>query len=238
MSERTNEFLDLYKQLEEALNLRYGSSRRYSSIVTDFMSNEDSEPYRVKLSLIREIRNLLSHNADMNGEPVIEPALGVLEDLRSILKYVVDPPLAKKVMTPIKDILFANPDQKVIPLMREMEARGFSHVPVLEKNSRFIGVFSVSTFFSYMLKWESPVFDGDTELYHFRKFLPIEKHKNEAFLFLDEKATIIGVKQAFEKKRERSRRLVAIFLTMNGSMGEPLIGMITPWDMLKVRIQM
>lgn len=71
------------------------------------------------------------------------------------------------------------------------------------------------------------------EIGDFRKYLPFEAHTTERFRFISESTTVIEAKTAFEQPQQRSRRLVALFITDNGSQGGRLLGMITPWDILR-----
>ena len=77
---RIDEFLDLYKQLEDVLEIKYRNARRhYSSVVFEFIKDDESAPVRDKLEICREIRNLLTHSANLEGEPVVEPSAPVVE---------------------------------------------------------------------------------------------------------------------------------------------------------------
>ena len=40
------------------------------------------------------------------------------------------------------------------------------------------------------------------------------------------------MRDAFERASERDSRLAAVFITENGKLDEPLMGMLTPWDVL------
>lgn len=72
---RIDEFLDLYKQLEDELEDKYRNARRhYSSVVFEFVKDAESAPVRDKLEICREIRNLLTHSANLDGEPIVEPS--------------------------------------------------------------------------------------------------------------------------------------------------------------------
>ena len=59
---RAERFLRRYRELEGLLEKRYGESTQ-GSVVFEYLHTDDSEPYRYELNLIREIRNLLTHNA-------------------------------------------------------------------------------------------------------------------------------------------------------------------------------
>ena len=89
---RSEEFLDKYKQLEEALNLKYGfDEKTFGSPVVKFINDREGKNYREKLDLCREIRNFLSHHADIDGEAVIEPSESIIKFLDEVIQFVERP---------------------------------------------------------------------------------------------------------------------------------------------------
>ena len=72
----------------------------------------------------------------------------------------------------------------------------------------------------------------ETTLSQLGKMLAVEKHV-ENFAFVDEKTTCIEARRMFEKIRGRNKRLSVIFITKTGSRDEPLLGMLTPWDVMQ-----
>ena len=86
---RSDEFIDLYKQLEDELEVKFSTAkqRRYSSVVFEYINHYESAPVRETLNLCREIRNLMTHNANLGGEPIVEPSEPVVEALREALDY-------------------------------------------------------------------------------------------------------------------------------------------------------
>ena len=128
------EFLNLYKRLEDLLEakLNVGETRR-GSVVVEFMNSAEGEPYREKLNLCREIRNVMTHNADLDGEPVVMPSDAVVDSLREIVSAIESPRPAAEYATPLEHLMTARMEDYVLDLMRRMEERGFSHVPVLRR---------------------------------------------------------------------------------------------------------
>ena len=143
----SDEFLERYRVLEDLLSERYGGApRRHASVIMEFADSKEGEIFRDRLDLCREIRNLLTHNAALNGEPVVTPARATLDMLEDIIAYVRQPPLAANWATSADKLLMTRMSEPVLKLMRIMESRGFSHVPVVERG-RITGVFSQSTVF-------------------------------------------------------------------------------------------
>ncbi|GHU69249.1 hypothetical protein FACS1894184_12920 [Clostridia bacterium] len=227
---RNDKFLSLYRHLESILDRRM-QPRRQSSAIMAYLEDPESRPVRDDLEVCREIRNLLAHNADGDGLPVVEPSEGIVSALERMIQYVNEPPLAMAFATAAENLLCARPSESVLNLMRAMNKRGFSHAPVLD-GERMSGVFSIGTVFAYIMKNPGAGIYDDTPVAEFAALLPPDAHDPERFQFIDRYATYADVKQAFEVKRERNSRLAALFVTETGAVGEGLLGMITPWDVL------
>lgn len=229
---RAETFLKMYRVLEGVLERRYADSRHGSSVVMEYLRDDDSEPYRHDLNVCREIRNLLSHNADEEGEPLVQPSESVLVSLQNILEHVSAPKLAVDYGTPREKILWAHVNDLAIDLMHRMEKRGFSHVPVME-NGRIIGVFSVASLFYYMERNGMDAVNNSTRIGQLKEALNVQRQGAERYLFMPATTTIYQVRAAFEERSERNSRLSAVFITEKGNRDERLIAMLTPWDVLK-----
>jgi CBS domain-containing protein len=229
---RTEEFIGQYRVLEDSLEQKYSQSpRTHTSVVMQYLADPESRPFRDQLDVCREVRNLIIHNVDETGLPVVEPSEGTLAMLRRIIEYIKKPPLALSFATPPEQLLRARLDDPALPLMREMEARGFSHIPVVE-GPRMRGVFSAGAVFSWLAQQPRSILDEDTRVRVFKAFLAFSGQNTERYRFLDAGATYADVKLAFEERPERNRRLAAIFITDTGGRDGTLLGLITPWDIL------
>ncbi|MER2143628.1 MAG: hypothetical protein ABS888_07505, partial [Eubacteriales bacterium] len=107
---RSEQFLRLYRKLEGLLEKRYSGKKVSSSVVMEYLHDPDSAPCRADLDMCRDIRNLLTHNDDEDGQPVVEPSEGVVELLGDIVDYVQRPRLAVDYGTPGEKIMFAHPN--------------------------------------------------------------------------------------------------------------------------------
>ncbi len=231
MQESSEEFLELYRQMEDLLEKRYqGEKRRYSSVVFEFCKDEESEPVRDRLQVCRELRNLLTHTPNLQGQPVAQPSGPVLEAMRQVLEFVKQPPLAIEFATKGENIMTANPGEKVLPLMAKMEKRGFSHVPILE-NGRFCGVFSIGTVFRYLLQTGGEGISPEHTVKDLGRTIALKEHL-ENYRFVSEKATYSQVRGVLRRVAGKNSRVSVVFITRSGKENEKLLGMVTPWDVL------
>lgn len=229
---RAERFLKMYRVLEGVLEKRLAGSRQGSSVVMDYIRDADSEPYRHELNVCREIRNLLTHNADEDGEPLVEPSEAVLISLQNILEHVSAPRYAVDYGTPREKILWAHPNDMVSDVMHRMSKQGFSHVPIMERG-KICGVFSVGSLFLYLDRKGLDALSNRARIGQIDEAMNLDRHGSERYLFVPEDATIYQVRDAFEARSERNNRLSAVFVTRSGSKDEALIAMLTPWDVLK-----
>lgn len=226
-----DEFLDLYKQLEMLVNTKYhGDSGTYDSVMVRYENSPDIGPLKNDFALIRKIRNLLQHNPKIRGEYVVMPSESVLDTLREIINKEKNPPLAIDFGVRAQKIYKTYLDSPLMKTIGVMQSRGFSHVPVINKN-KFFGVLSAYSVFEFFSDKLKEVTDT-TEVRVMANFLPINRHRNEFYLFMPRTATFFEADEAFEQRDSRGRRLAGIFITENGNQNEPLLSMLTPWSVV------
>lgn len=226
-------FLMIYRELERALEKRYAEHAMGSfSIIMEYLHDPDSLPYRTELDLCREIRNLLSHNADRDGKAVIQPSDDIIITLREILTHVQRPRLAANYGTPGDRIMFAHPNDLAESIMRSMRHRGFSHVPVRDKND-LIGIFSAESLFAFFDKNGFEAAKRDLRIKDLKDALDFGDNRSEKYMFLPADATLLTVRDAFDKRTKRNNRLAVVFITEDGTRNTKILRMLTPWDVLK-----
>lgn len=232
MNRNAEVFLKKYRVLEGLLEKRYeGEKVSASSIVIEYIRDADSEPVRVDLDLLREIRNILSHNAGSDGEAVVQPSDEMIHRLEHVIEYVQRPRFACEFGTSADRILCASPNDEIINTMRNMRKNGYSHVPVKE-NGRVTGVFSVKSLFDYLAEKGLEGLNADARIRDLGERIALERKHGERYMFVSADTSIVSVRRAFQRYEEKNRRLSAVFVTRNGFPEEELVCIITPWDVL------
>ncbi|MBR1821418.1 MAG: CBS domain-containing protein [Clostridia bacterium] len=230
---RSEQFLKLYRMLEGLLEKRYDGKRLSSgSVVMEYLRDDDSAPCRTELDMCREIRNLLSHNADEAGEPVVEPSAAVVRTLREIVDYVQRPRLALEYGTPGEKILFAHPNDAALGVMRHMMRMGYSHVPVRDRTG-LVGVFSAASLMRYVGDRGFEGLRDSLKIGELKNALDFDDARSEKYAFFDRSVTLTTVREAFDKRRERNSRLAVAFITEDGTQNSGVLAMLTSWDVLK-----
>ena len=228
---RADTFLEIFRELEDLLEQKYsGKKLHYSSVVFEFLNSEDSAPVREKLDLCREIRNVLTHNSKQGGESVVEPSEAVLNNLKECIEFIKKPPLAITYATMPENILKVNLSANVLSTMAKMNKQGFSNVPVLDSNL-FMGVFSTSTVFEYILKNPENPINFKTTIRDIYRNIDIKNHSGN-YVFVPINSSLLEVRKIFERVEGKNRRVSVIFITKNGKSDERILGLLTPWDVM------
>lgn len=238
MDTRSEQFLTMYRRLEGLLERRYaGREVASGSVVKEYLRDPDSEPFRAELDLCREIRNILSHNTDDRGAPVVEPSEGILARMREIIDHVRKPQLAVNFGTPAERIMFAHPNDLALNIMRHMLKKGYSHVPIADRTG-LVGVFSAGSLLLYAANQGLSQVRDELRIADLKGAVDFGDERSEKYMFLRADATVYNVRDAFEKRRERNNRLAVVFLTQDGTRQSGIVSMITPWDVLRDDVSM
>lgn len=225
-------FLQKYRILEGMLEKRYEGEKVSSpSVIIEYIRDADSEPVRTDLDLLREIRNILSHNACDDGSAVVEPSAEILGRLDEVIDYVNAPRTADRFGTPAERILSAHPNDHALSVMRNMLKNGYSHVPVCDR-SGVVGVFSTHSVFEYLAQHGFDALSENARIADLKEYICCDRTSGERYMFVPADTSIVSVRRAFQRQTERNRRLSCVFVTADGKQDQKLICMLTPWDAL------
>ena len=224
---KTEEFLDLYKQLEEAAIERYGYPEDGRAVM-NLERRPEFKRIKSELGYCREVRNLLQHKPKVAGSFAVLPSDSMLALLRQTVDKVANPPLAMDIAVPIASVFCKAMEDPVKPAMAEMQRRVFTHIPILDRGV-VVGVFSENTVLACLLDG-AVVLDENTRFSDLKAYLPMDRHRAETFRFVRQNTSAVQVGDLFERAVARQERVGLVFITRSGRSDEPLLGIISAWD--------
>ena len=220
-------FLDTYKRLETAAERLVGSVGRGSSILRLAHLPAFSR-YREELDYCRQVRNLLTHEAKIDGAYGVIPTDQLLGVLNKVLRQIEDPPTVGEYMTPVGKMLTAQMTDKVLCFMTQMEEKGITYLPVMEQN-QIVGIFSQHGVFRWLLSGEQ--IDDDLTFSQMEHLLVLEQHKGIRFVSPD--LSLEQGRELFRHIPAKHERVKLLLVTQNGDSRRPLLGVVSPYDILK-----
>ncbi len=142
---RTEQFLEKYKELENAAVGLYGFAEDGKAIA-NLTEMPEFRNIRMELSYCREVRNLLQHRVRLGSEYAVEPSEAMIQLLNDTVEKVKNPLRCRDIAVPCSKLLCSRPEAFVLPAMKEMRQRGFTHLPIIE-GGKVAGIFSESRVF-------------------------------------------------------------------------------------------
>ncbi len=228
-------FLQKYRILEDLLEKRYdGRQMTAPSVIVEYLRSDDSCEIRTDLDVMRELRNLLTHNGDEFGYPIAEPSDRMLSRMDEIIEYVRRPRPALQFGTPAEQIMYTELNERAIDVMRAMIKNGYSHIPVLNRGA-FAGIFSIKALFSYLAQNGFDDINRDLHIRDLGNLLKVDQRYSESYRFMPASATINEVREAFRKTAKQNNKLAMVLITKDGSDKNEILRILTPWDVLEDR---
>ena len=129
--DNTELFLDKYKELENAAINEFKLPPD-GSAVAKLEKRSEFKDIRFELNYCREVRNLLQHNQRLDEEFAVQPGKKMIELLDMVLDRIKNPVRCMDIAVPFNDLVWRSLDDPVMPVIRIMNDRNISHVPILK----------------------------------------------------------------------------------------------------------
>lgn len=184
------------------------------------------------LNEIREIRNALVHDFDMNKDNLLDISDKTISILEKEIIYLTNPKRAKDIYTPFDKLCYAKYNDKIEDIIKIMLEKGFLQFPIMDDYKHLIGVISPNTLLLYISKSKSNI--TKENVFDLKEYIPLDKHISEHYMFVNENALVSNIGGLFDKLYESRKRLAMVFVTKDGKSDQPLLGVITPYDILKL----
>jgi len=234
MSDITSKYLEYFKKLETKLRKIAGSASDTSSFRDILRLAKQRNPLiQFKADLIEDLyglRNVFAHkDRDKYIAEVNQLAFNSIDE---ILKLIESPPQVGNIFK--KKVYSVDTNNITEIVLREMQKNLYTHVPVYD-NGKFIGVLTETTVLEWLVE---NIKEGQAQFYKQtisrinRKYL---NSPNNLYRFVPPNLNIFETFKMFEETIEQNKRLGVIFITENGGKNGKLIGIITAWDLPKIK---
>jgi|GEM_PF-3096563 len=235
------EFIEVYNELTYTLRKQLGLEEYvdFNKIMSDAVHRgmKVVANNEVDLKIMNELRNSIAHNPYMDeADPIAEPHPAMVEKLKSILEEIKHPSTSLDKAIKENDIRSATLDDNLNSVLKMMNENLFSWIPVFEavpNGKVVIGVFSEDVLFAYISSTRGIAFNENTTLSQFKDYIRLDTHPNEYFEFVDVNTTFEDVQRMFRHSINDNKRLAVVFVTQGGNPNEPVLGMLTNWDVIK-----
>lgn len=238
MDNIAQEYLKLYNNLDSILQKRYNDYDRTHSQIMRYANELSKSPYSEvsergrKLNLIRQIRNLMIHDLDMNKDGLIKISQSLIDSLKFEIEILSKPKTVESICTNISKIISAHFEEKVGDLLLKMVEAGYMQLPILNNDGTLFGVLSPNAVLYYLSEHEDITYPA--KLADLKDYLPINNHICEYYAFIGKDNPIEKASELFQSFYKKGKKLAMVFVTENGDADEEILGIITAFDVVHI----
>ena len=233
MSNPTERFIRTFEEIVAEVNRRAGvpSSNRFE-IETAARRDSMVRRNRDLLVYIRNVRNAVQHPRHGSEGHAVQISEGFLNEVRTLLRYLKRPPTASSVAVPRKKIKTAGLADRLGDLADEMKQAGYSHLPILDESEAVIGVFNEAAVFDHLWAETETIVGRQMQISDIFPHCRLDAVRTESFRFVKPGTPIDDLVEMFLALESPASRVGAAFVRTSGRKSQPLLGMLTPWDVL------
>ena len=227
---RSEEFIDEYKKLEEAVRRVYRLTRE-QSVIGELKKQRGFENLKAEIQSCADLRNFLQHNARLGEDFAAEPTEAAIAFVNELTAMVNNRPRCRDICVLKKDIIWRRLEDPVQPAIAQMRAEGHSSIPIL-RDGRVIGVFDERSLFQYISQCGAAEFPSTLTFRDLQPYISVSERDMQLFAFASMNAYVDDVVALFERQLENGKRVRLVLLTNSGKPTDRLRGILTPWDII------
>ena len=230
---RVDEFVQIYNDLDREIKKVLKLDKYIAHMKALDILAKKSDIIARNLDVLKQyarLRNCIVHDT-VSGieEPIAIPLQEVVERYKSILKRFKNPLTVYDICTHRSKLLVASPNSLAIDVMQAMENLLISRVPIIEKEN-VIGLFNGNVLIYYLASTKKCSISNDTAMNELKEFTNLDCHRKEQFDFVDKTLNVYDAEKYFKKINKDNHKLVALFITSDGTRKGKLLGVLTEWD--------
>ena len=236
METNNERFLNLYKKVEALLQRIVHGKPQDSPVwlYENLLRKSDDIEKKVrseKYSIARQMRNILAHD-DMGENDPFEVSVESIMFLEEELKILEEQKTAKEVCVPYANLLYATKNSLVTNIASMMLEKGITNVPILNQK-KVIGMFNGKAFIHMMRSRKAVQITESTKMKDIKQFLYLDMNDGIRYEFVAADTRIDQLDHLFLRNKKGKTELLIV--TETGDKFEPIIGVISPHDILERR---
>lgn len=211
-------FLKKYKELE---TLQSNEPSKYN-----YLFNK----HRQEIDTFRYIRNTLSHNL-INGD---DPFIVAKEVVDLISTYLDD--VKKKVFNFAvkKDRMqLLHYTDTLKDALEIMGNNNLSYIPLVDIDLKVVGIVTSDAIIDIFNKKDKLKVEENDKLLKYNSYFDLNNTENGFYLFVNKDIHLFELEEKIDKYHYSTSKLHIILITENGKINESILGLLTPWDIIK-----
>lgn len=232
MDDRSSQFLDYFNAIETWMRdqLKAPEEEDFGSCLRKLQRKHGGVNRNInELKRFARLRNFITHNHQCH-RPLLLPTQWSLDEIKRIRELLLSPPSILEFAA--KPVDQCSPTDLLGTCIKKMYEGLFSQIP-FHDGSQFTGLMTADT----IARWLASEFIGDgkgivgeSSISEIMKF----QEESDHLIFLRKNASVFDALSGFDEFLHRGKRLEAILITNSERQTEPLLGIITVYDIPKL----
>lgn len=226
-SEPNGKFLQLYENLKRQINAIARTDSQEMELIQACARSKRVQQRRSEIVYMRDVRNLLAH-----PRAAVVVTQELVNDIECLIQLLTTVRIASDVGVALSKLYIATEDMKLAEVTQIMVEKHYSHIPILDRHGRVMGVFNEAAIFDYLLSQKIILLDDEIIIGDIMEHCRLDAGHTEEFRFIRPGTTEDEMLNYLTNVQGPSTRVGALFVTPSGKVSEPLSRMITIWDVL------
>ena len=211
-------FLKKYKELEK---LETNEPNKYNFLL---------RKHRNEMDTFRYMRNTLAHNLIDGYDPFIVSSSVVSlisEYLEEVSKKAID------IAVKDKDMIVVSYFDTLKDALLLMGNNNYSYLPIVDSDNKVLGIVSSDTIIDLLNKKEELNVSKEDKLNKYASYFNLSNKTNGIVLFFKQDIDVYELHDFVDGYQHTTHKCNLILLTTTGDKNGKLLGLLTPWDLLK-----
>lgn len=227
----TNDYINKYIQLEKTVRKTYNLRKRDS--ISYFLSHKENfKELHYDIQYCQDVRNWLQHNKKINKDFAITPNDVMIDFIDSLIERIKSRSKCPDICIKVNDVYYQNIDGNIQTTIKAMRENCFTHIPILKDNI-VVGIFDENSVFNYIADNKIVMIDSKLKFSDIKQYLSIDDREMESFVFMPYDSYVEKLEDLIEMEFKKGKRIGMALLTSDGNKASPLMGIITPWDIIQ-----
>lgn len=226
-----NDYINKYIQLEKTVRETYNLNK--SDSISYYLSRKDKfRKFRYDIQYCQDVRNWMQHNEKINKDFAITPNDVMIDFIDSLIERIKSRSKCPDICIKVNDVYYQNIDGNIQTTIKVMRKNCFTHIPILKDNI-VVGIFDENSVFNYIADNIIVMIDQKLKFSDIKQYLSIDDRKMESFVFMPYDSYVEELEDLIEMEFKKGKRIGMALLTSDGNKTSPLMGIITPWDIIQ-----
>ena len=211
--------------------------RKYTELENYFKKNNEQLKDKKEWDTYRQLRNIYTHQPDYRNGKMLVITQKFYDKFKNEVNEIIKPLCSENIMIPNEKIYKVDKDEYINNVIQTMIQKNYTCVPIVTKNGYLEGVFTANSLMLYFNRHQKEICEEveKIKVENFMDYCQLTADSNVMYKFVKRRTEIRDIEKILQQGFNKNQRIEVIFITENGRSNEKILGLLTQWDLNKLR---